>query len=239
MLSVRQTWSQLLFAHWPISADALRPLVPSCLDIDRFDGTAWLGVVPFRMSGVRITPLPTVPTAGEFLELNVRTYVVPRRGEGKPGVWFFSLDASSRLAVFGARTWFHLPYFRAGMSLQCDSEGGAVTYRCRRADPAGAPAVFEGRYRPDGPVEPAARSGSIEHWLTERYCLYAVRRQRLWRGDVEHLPWPLQRAEAEIAWNTMTALPLADSRRPALVHYAHRLDVVARPLVPMSYNTNC
>jgi len=208
-----QRWHDLCFLHWPLAAGDVRPLVPAGLDLDLFEGRAWLGVVPFRMSGIRLRGLPPLPGAHAFPELNVRTYVT----DGvNPGVWFLSLDAASRLAVAVARRFFHLPYHHARMS--CREEDGWVRYASRRGG-----ASFEGRYRAAGPVHLAA-PGTLEHWLTERYCLYARAPDgRVYRGDIAHDPWPLQGAEAAIVTNTMSPLPLPAT--PPLAHFARFLDV--------------
>ncbi|HMQ30533.1 MAG TPA: DUF2071 domain-containing protein [Chloroflexaceae bacterium] len=215
-------WHDLLFAHWPVDPAALRPHIAPPLELQTFDGRAWLAVVPFRMAGTRPRFLPATPLAGAFPELNVRTYVT---AGGKPGVWFFSLDAASRLAVEAARLAFHLPYVHATM--RCDPAGDGVRYASRRRPGDPRPAAFAGGYRPTGPAYTAA-AGSLEHWLTERYCLYAAnRRGRVWRGEVDHGPWPLQPAEAEIAHNSMAApLGLRLDGAP-LLHFARRIDVVA------------
>jgi uncharacterized protein YqjF (DUF2071 family) len=220
-------WEDLLFAHWPVPADALRKLIPPGLELDRFENEAWLGVVPFRMADTRLRGLPAVPGTAAFPELNVRTYVT---AGGKPGVWFFSLDAGSRLAVRTARTFFHLPYFDARMTVRAND--GAVSYESVRTHRGAAAAEFRATYRPLGEIQPAG-SGSIEQWLVERYCLYAAdRRGRVWRGDIHHAPWPLQRAEAEIERNTMAdALSVDLPDTPPLLHFARRLDVAAWRLV--------
>jgi uncharacterized protein len=216
-------WHDLLFMHWPVPPAVMHAWIPSALALDTFDGTAWLGIVPFRMAGTRPRLVPPLPWLSAFPELNVRTYVT---AEGKPGVWFFSLDASNPLAVRGARTLFHLPYYDAAMTIK--SDGGVVRYTSRRTHRGAPSATFNGRYRPIGPVYYAA-VGSLESWLTERYCLYAAdRRGRLWRGDIHHTRWPLQPAEADIACNTMAdPLQLSLPPRALLLHFAQRLDVVA------------
>lgn len=216
-------WEDLLFAHWPVPAEVLRPLLPRGLELDTFEGTAWLGVVPFRMAGTRPRWLPPVPGTAAFPELNVRTYVTR---DGKPGVWFFSLDAGSLIAVRTARTFFHLPYFDARMTVK--PEGDGFLYESARHH-RGAPAArFKVRYRPRGEAYQSKR-GSLEHWLTERYCLYAADpRGNIWRGEVHHGPWPLQRAEAEIEANTMAAPIGIDLREaPAHLHFTSRMEVVA------------
>jgi uncharacterized protein YqjF (DUF2071 family) len=234
-------WLDLLFAHWPVDPSALRPLVPEGLELDTFDGRAWLGVVPFRMTGVRPLGCPPLPGVSAFAELNVRTYVRCREGhagrgseagsEGKPGVWFFSLDAASRLAVRGARWTFHLPYLDARMRVE--ETDGWIRYESRRTHRGAPPGVFRARYRPVGESY-RSEPGDLDHWLTERYCLYSQdRRGRLYRGNIHHLPWPLRRAEAEIEEDTLTeplgttGATLERPDREPLLHFARRLDVVA------------
>lgn len=222
-------WVDLLFAHWPVPADAIQSHLPAGLELDTFDGQAWLGIVPFRMEDVAPRFLPAPPVLGAFPELNVRTYVRRAGVDGGPGgpggVWFLSLDAASRLTVEGARIAFHLPYFRAEMSAH--TEAGWVEYRSRRTDSRGPAAVFDARYRPVGPVELAAPA-SLAAFLTDRRRLYAADRQgRLSSTLIRHAPWPLQPAEAEIATNTMAAahgisLPATDP----LLHFAKRVDVM-------------
>jgi uncharacterized protein YqjF (DUF2071 family) len=193
-----QRWHDLLFAHWPVPASQLRPLIPPELEIDLHEREGWLGIVPFRMSGVRLRATPSLPWLSSFPELNVRTYVVK---DGKPGVWFFSLDAANPIAVSLARAWFHLPYFRAHMS--CESQCDEIRYRSQRTHHRAEPAELQCSYRPIGePFQP--QLGSLEHFLAERYCLYAADpRGQLYRGEIQHPPWSLQLAEAEIAANTM------------------------------------
>lgn len=216
-------WHDLLFAHWPVPAARLRPLLPPGLALQTWGGAAWLGVVPFMMRGVRARALPPIPPVAAFAELNVRTYV---ELDGRPGVWFFSLDAASPLAVRGARYGFHLPYFDAAMA--CERAGPGVRYASRRTHPGARPAALRAAYRPAGPPAPAA-PGSLDHWLTERYCLYAAdRRGRVWRGEIHHAPWPLQPAELEIEQNAMAAQVGLDlPGPPAALHFVRRLDVVA------------
>ena len=221
-----QTWHDLLFAHWPVRVERVRAVVPSPIEIDTYDGHAWLGIVPFRMTGVRLRWLPAIPGLSAFPELNVRTYVTLG---GKPGIYFFSLDAANRAAVVAAQRWFHLPYFHARMSSFWD--GLAVRYSSRRMQRECPPGELKARYGPIGKVFRAERE-SLEHWLTERYCLYAVDSHgTIYRGEIHHLPWPLQRAEVEFQINTMTEphgirLP----RTPELLHFARHLDVIVWPV---------
>jgi uncharacterized protein YqjF (DUF2071 family) len=195
----------------------LEPYVPKPLRIQEFDGTSWIALVPFRMSGVMRRPLPDLPWISAFPELNVRLYV---EHGGKPGVWFLSLDATNPLAVWAARRFFHLPYYRARMSLT--HQGDTILYHSERPS-----AELKAWYRPTSSPY-LSQAGSLEHFLTERYCLYARRPDgSLWRNEVHHAPWPLQKAEAGIETNTMFAFNgLAMEGPPALLHYAHRIDVV-------------
>lgn len=220
--SMTQTWHDLVFAHWPVAVGQLRPLIPPGLQIDTYEGQAWIGVVPFRMSGVRPRLLPAVPWLSAFPELNVRTYVT---ADDKPGVWFFSLEAANPVAVAVARRWYLLPYFYARMS--CRAEGAGIVYTSQRIHRGAPMANFGGQYVPTGEIF-HARHGSLEYWLTERYCLYvADAQQRLYRGEIDHPPWPLQLAEATIRENTMTlALGIRLPEVPPLLHFARRQDVV-------------
>jgi uncharacterized protein len=212
----RQSWRDLLFAHWPVPLAVLRPLLPAGLEVQEFGGTSWVGVVPFRMAGVMRRPWPDLPWVSAFPELNVRLYVTR---DGKPGVWFLSLDATNPLAVWVARRFFFLPYHRSTMSLA--HEQGGIHYHSRRAG-----AEFAGQYRPTSDVYQAA-AGTLEHWLTERYCLYARdSRGTLWRNEVHHLPWPLQSADAVIERNSMLDGHGISLQGRPLLHFARRLDVV-------------
>jgi uncharacterized protein YqjF (DUF2071 family) len=220
---MRQTWHDLLFAHWPVDASLLRPLVPRAFPLDTFEGQAWVGIVPFEMSNVAPRAVPALPWLSAFPELNVRTYVTL---DGKPGVYFFSLDASNTVAVEAARLLAHLPYFTAAMEV--DARNGWMDYRSRRTDRRGAPAALTARYRPTGDPHPPT-PGTLEYFLTERYCLYTEdSRGRRIRLDIHHPPWPLQAAEAELTVNTMAdAAGIRLPGLPPLVHYARRQDMVA------------
>ncbi|MGH9650386.1 MAG: YqjF family protein [Terriglobales bacterium] len=223
--TIEFTWHDLLFLHWPLPAAALRGLVPESLDLDLYDGQAWVGVIPFFMSGIRLRGLPSVPGTSALAEVNVRTYV---RFRGQPGVYFFSLDAASLLAVHTARTWYHLPYFHARMSVE--REGDGVRYSSERRERP-RPAEFRARYRPTSEVR-ASLPGSLEHWLTERYCLFTTdSRGGVLRADIHHVPWPLQNAEVELERQTLTqaaGIPLPQTR--PLAHFSRRLEVyVWRP----------
>jgi len=220
-------WENLLFMHWPVPAEGLRPLIPKPLMLDTFDGQAWLAVVPFYMRGVRPRWMPDLrlPTINRLPELNVRTYVTGPGG--KPGVYFFSLDAGSALIVATARRFFLLPYYRATM--RCEAGMKDIAFHSRRTHRHAAPADFAARYRPVGEVFHAAPD-SLEYFLTERYCFYTVDgRGRAYRCDIHHDSWPLQRAE--VMHNTMT-LPLnldvaSQAFGKPLLHFARGIDVTA------------
>jgi uncharacterized protein YqjF (DUF2071 family) len=222
---MKQKWHDLLFMHWPVHPGEIRSLIPTALELETYDGSAWVGVVPFRMSGVRLRWTPGIPGLSSFPELNVRTYVT---AGGKPGVWFFSLEAANTLAVSVARGWFHLPYFRARMS--CSRRGDTIEYESRRFHPGAPEAEFRGSYRSAGPMF-GAQPGSVEHFLTERYCLYAESRGRIFRGEIDHRPWNLQAASAEIGLNTVAAshgIRLPDTK--PLLHFAQLQDVKIWPI---------
>ncbi len=221
----RQSWLDLLFAHWPVPAAELKRLVPDSLAVQEFAGTSWVGVVPFRMAGVTHRFLPSLPWLSAFPELNLRLYV---ERDGRPGVWFLSLDASNPVAVRAARRWFHLPYFQARMALS--EREGTIRYSSERLGSA-TPVRFLASYRPTS--EPFyAQPGTLEHWLTERYCLYSEGPDRsLYRCEIHHLRWPLQWAEATIELNELAephGFTLGEP--PPLLHFARRIDVVVWPL---------
>jgi uncharacterized protein YqjF (DUF2071 family) len=217
-----QSWEDLFFAHWRVDADEVRKLVPPGLGVDQHDGSAWLGVTPFEIAGFRFRGTLPFPVVSRFPEINVRTYVT---AEDKPGIWFFSLDTSSLLAVEAARRAYKLPYFHSRISLE--RRGSRVWYAAARRN-APRPFVFEASYRPAGEAgEP--EPGSLEHFLTERYCLYAAEGQVLHRAEIHHPPWRIGRVEAAIEENTMAPDPLELQGEP-LLHLAERQDVVIWPL---------
>jgi len=222
-----QWWRDLLFAHWPIEPSVIQPLLPNSLEVDTFDNQAWIAVVPFRMTGVRPRLTPPLPWISHFAELNVRTYVRPRQGDqSKPGVYFWSLEASNPVAVAAARNLFHLPYMNATMS--CQSRNEWIDYTSTRTHRNEAPAEFRASYRPTG----LARKTDLVRWLTERYCLYTTDKQdRLYRGEIHHEAWPLYDAEALIETNTMSlaaGIVLPDTQ--PLLHFAKAIQVAIWPL---------
>ena len=216
-----QTWHDLLFAHWPLAPEVLGHRIPGPVQLDLFDGRAWIGIVSFYMTNVAARWTPALPGVSAFPEVNVRTYV---RVADQPGVFFFSLDAGSRLAVWAARWALNLPYYFASMTVETFASD--TEYRSSRA----AQAEWVAGYRPAGPVFHAS-PGSLEYFLTERYALYALDRGgRPYRLQIHHPPWPLQPAEAEIGRNTMAeaaGLALADTA--PLLHFSKRQDMVAWP----------
>ena len=219
---MHQTWRNLLFAHWPVTPNVLRPLVPPELPLDVYDGSCWVAVTPFFMTGVRPRLVPPLGPLSRLNELNVRTYVTL---ENKPGVFFFSLDAENLSAVLGARWLYHLPYFHARM--ESHHGDGGLEYSSSRY---GGTAEFRAHYAPIAPVELRSR-GTLEHWLTERYCLYTVSKRGIHRGEIHHLQWPLQDATAEIRQNTMAAAAGIQLPQIApLLHFSRELDVLIWPL---------
>jgi uncharacterized protein len=210
-----QTWENLLFAHWQVEEATLRKHVPEELELDTYDGSAWLGMTPFRVSGLRLRGTLPPPRLSDWLELNVRTYVVV---DDRPGIYFLSLDANSRFAVRAAKRLYQLPYHHA--RIRAEQEGAWTDFSCERGD-----LRFEARYRPIGLAQ-APEPGSVEHFLTERYRLYVVSDGRIHAADIHHPPWPLQPAEAAIARNTI-ALELEGE---PLTHFSRRRDVVIWPL---------
>jgi len=212
-----QSWVDLAFLHWRVDADVLRKLIGRSVELDTHEGDAWLGITPFLLTDFRLRGAPPLPRLSTFPELNVRTYVTR---DGKPGIWFFSLDASSTVAVEGAKRLYRLPYHRAQMT--CRRVGDHVQYESARAG-----AAFSGTYRGSGPLF-HAEPGSLEAFLTDRYCLYTEDGGRAYRADIHHPPWDLQRGEATVDLNTMAPLPLADG--PPHVLFSPRQDVVVWPL---------
>lgn len=229
---MRQDWHHLLFLHWEIPLPALQALVPPQLTVDTFDGKAYVGLIPFTLSGVRPVLTPPIPWLSSFHEVNVRTYV--HRDGRDPGVWFFSLDTSSALAVEGARAFYKLPYFHSQIDFAVsDDPLPAIEFVSRRDDPDGAqPAVSRIVYQPvEGPVAPAS-PGTIEHFLVERYVLYtADDDHQLYRARVHHQPYPLQRAEVlELEETLIWAAGLRRAGSVPLRHYAREVNVSVDPL---------
>lgn len=219
---MHQAWHNLLFMHWRIPVEVMRRVVPPALPLDTFNGDAYIGVVPFLMKNVRPRFLPAVSRLSFFPELNVRTYVTL---DGRPGVYFFSLDAANPLAVEIARSTFHLPYFNATM--ECDVNDNTVSYASTRTDARGTPAYFRATYRPTGDAF-VAELDTLEYFLTARYCLYTVDAHRnVARAEIHHKPWELQHAECEIETNTMLEqIPLLLPNTTPHLLYVKNIDVI-------------
>ncbi|MEX2460597.1 MAG: DUF2071 domain-containing protein [Paenibacillaceae bacterium] len=213
-----QTWNRLLFAHWPVPISLLQPYIPSAITMDTYDGTAWISVIPFEISHLRARGLPPIPFTTYFPEINVRTYVVK---DNKPGVFLFSLDATNPLAVTAARAFFYLPYYNA--NIQVVKQQNSVHYKSQRTHKNAPTASFSAQYRPTSPIFQAPQ-GSLDDWLTARYCLYTYHKNQLYRGEIHHAPWPMQQAEAEISNNAMH--PLLSSnilQTQPILHYVHQI----------------
>lgn len=228
---MHQTWNDLLFAHWPIPLEILRAILPAHIPIDTFDGTAWIGVVPFYMTGVTPRGIPPLPYFSAFPEINLRTYVTI---QGKPGVYFFSLDAHNRFAVEVARAAFHLPYFYARVQIEKRTDE-TIFYHSLRKDKRARQGEFTGEYQPSSEIR-LTSPGSLAYWLTERYCLYATDRcGHIYRGDIDHDPWPIQLAEASIYVNSLPnsfGIDLPDT--PPLLHFAKKINVKVWALEKLS-----
>jgi uncharacterized protein YqjF (DUF2071 family) len=215
-----QSWTDLVFVHWPVEPAVVAPALPPGLPLDTREGTAWISIVAFAVRAARPRAAPPVPVVSDFLEVNLRTYATI---DGKPGIVFLTLDATSRLVVLAGRRLYHLPYRLAEISLAAD--GDRRRLRARRTDRTAPDAALAIGYRPDGPAA-APAPGSLEHWLTERYCLYTAHDGRTRRAQIHHRPWPLQRAVVELEENTF---PDAHGVRPGsepIAHFAARQDVV-------------
>lgn len=221
-----QSWGNLLFMHWRVPAEQLRKHIPRRLELDTYEGGAWVGVTPFKLWGVRPVFTPPVPLVSEFLEINVRTYV---HLDGVPGVWFFSLDADSTLAVAGARALFRLPYFNADIRMD-EQEGGATRYASSREDSAGAPAEFEAAWEA-GAEARAAEPGTLDFFLVERYCLYTADEEKLYRVRIHHRPWPLHDVRLRSYRSSMVeAAGLGSPAGEPLVHHGGPVDVEVWPI---------
>ena len=228
--AMTQRWNDLLFAHWRVPPAQVARLLPQGLQVDAFQGSALLGVVPFWMDRIKLRGVPSIPGARSFPELNLRTYVRDAH-TGAPGVYFFSLDASNLLAVAVARGIYHLPYYWAEMRFEQRSDREFSFFSSRRF--AGKPVVFSARYRGLGPTRKLAenRSGTLEYFLTERYCLFSCNRaRRLIRANIHHVPWPLEMADAEIERNDLPeAIGIHLPAQEPVLHYSRRLAVYMWP----------
>lgn len=226
---LKQRWAELLFLHWPVDADSIRATLPPRLELDTFEGRAYVGVVPFTVREARTIWTPPLPLLSNFHEVNVRTYV--RQGGGGPGVWFYSLDASNLLVAPAGRFLYKLPYHYAQIRFEVDepSEVGAggkrrwIRFTSRRVE--GNPPDCDVRYGPAGAPEPAA-PGTLEHFLVERYVMYAFHEGALYQARVHHVPYPQQPALVEsLRESLVAAAGLTRPKGEPLAHYARELSV--------------
>ncbi|HTW30469.1 MAG TPA: DUF2071 domain-containing protein [Terracidiphilus sp.] len=228
--AMTQRWNDLLFAHWQAPAAQVSRLLPDGLQAETFQGSAWIGAVPFWMDRIKVRGLPAIPGAQSFPELNLRTYVRDQQ-TGAQGVYFFSLDGASLLAVAAARAMYHLPYYWAEMRHEQQSEREFSFYSRRRF--SSKPVIFQARYRGLGPTRRLAESrvGSLEYFLTERYYLFAQNRSgAVVRACVHHIPWPLEDAHAEIERNDLAeAIGIELPDQEPVLHYSRRLAVYLWP----------
>jgi uncharacterized protein YqjF (DUF2071 family) len=222
---MRQAWEDLTFLHWRYRVEDVRQVVPSDLHIDVCDGSAWVGLVPFRVTGLTLPNMPAIPWLSNFAETNVRTYVVDARG--RRGVWFFSLDAARLAAVIGARLGYGLPYYWSKMRARCN-EKTAWYHSTRRPGPApGSHIEIDIGERLLDPDE-------LEVFLTARFRLYAMRNGRLVRADVEHPRWPLHKAAAmRIDETLVRAAGLPEPRGEPLVHFSRAIEVLVSGPIPI------
>jgi uncharacterized protein YqjF (DUF2071 family) len=220
-----QDWENLTFLHWPCDPGAIAARLPAGLEVDTFDGTAWIGLTPFRIARLHAPSLPPLPWLSRFPETNLRTYV--RGPGGAPGIWFFSLDADRLLAVLGAHVSYGLPYRWADMRVSVS--GGVAEYRSRRHAPW-APARCRARIRIGEPITAADR----ENFLTARFRLYTTHFGKLTFADVDHEPWPLRVATVlELEQTLVAAAGVTVAQREPLAHFSPAVHVrIGAPATP-------
>ncbi|OIK07631.1 hypothetical protein BIV60_27070 [Bacillus sp. MUM 116] len=220
---MKQSWRNLLFAHWPIPVNLMRPLIPKPLQLDTYECYAWIGIIVFIIDGIYLRGIPRLPLFAKFPEINVRTYV---HYNGKPGVYFLSLDAPHWATYTIARKWYRLPYYQSLIQFWKDHSGFYFnSVRSDRKSPFLA--GFNGNFMASSRVF-FAGEGTIDQWLTERYCLYSVdKKGNLFCGDIDHIPWPLQTAEADIYKNTLvTPFGFEPPKTQPLLHFSQGVDSV-------------
>jgi uncharacterized protein YqjF (DUF2071 family) len=224
---ISQSWNDLLFAHFAIDPATLRQLVPDALTLDLYDGVAWLTVSPCCTSHLRPSGIPPLPAFSFFPQVSLRTYVTL---QGKPGVYYFSVDAANLSVVWFARAFFRMPYWHSAIQISGatihaqHSEEGSIRFHSSRIN---SPAVIDLAYAPEGNPE-RARRWSLDEFLTERYCVYSWNRRVYYRTEVHHQPWLLQRSSVEICTNSLAdSLALALPPKPDLCHFSRSLKMLA------------
>jgi uncharacterized protein len=226
--TMKQTWKDLMFVHYPVKSEILQKLVPDVLPLDTFNGVGWVGIVPFHMTGVRLRGVPAMPGTSQFPQVNVRTYITL---DDKPGVFFLSLDAANWLAAKIAKTFYHIPYNYADVKVQQNGTFMDFESRRRAADSVKLVCSY---YPVSEPYH--AEKGSFDEWMAERYCFYTVNKKGVpLRCDILHQPWLLQRAEAEFSENTLLSEQgmQVENDQPIL-HFSKRMEVRAWPLIQVS-----
>lgn len=216
-----QKWDHLLFMHLPVSKEVMKKQIPEDLEVDTFDGEAWITIIPFKISDMRLRKMPPIPFLRSFLELNVRTYV---RRNGLPGVYFFSLDADKLLAVLGARI-ATLPYFYAKMKMKKRAD----TFHYSTTRRGSSDAFFKGSYHPISESY-FPEKGSLTYWLLERYYLWSYKGGALFRGDIHHSQWEIHDAEAAIMKQDMIPFLPENVHEKPLLHYASSKRVLFWPI---------
>lgn len=219
---MNQKWRDVLFSHWPVSPEALKPYIPAPLKLDTFDSFGWIGIVLFAMDGIYPRGFPFLSLVPKFAEVNVRTYV---HYNGKPGVLFMSLDVGDWASLNIAKRWYHLPYSQANVSYQ--QKHHVFHFEGRRKEQNNIPVLLRGSFTPHSEIF-FPKEGRIDHWVTERYCLYSTdKRGNLFRGEIHHPPWPLQKADVDIIENTLfTPFQLDMEGEKPLSHYSKGVDTV-------------
>ena len=210
-----QKWEHVLFMHWPVPEDALRKYIPQKLEIDTFNGEAWIGILAFKVSDIRMRGLPRIPFYNTLLEVNVRTYV---KYKGVGGAYFFSLDANKLAVVLGARI-LTLPYNNAKIRMKKKKD--QINYYSKRKGISTDPQTFHGSYWPVETNFSPAEQGTLTHWLAERYRLWTTRGDSLYQGDIHHRKWNLSPAAAEMQTQTLIDfLPEKHLDKAPLLHYS-------------------
>lgn len=217
---MRQSWRNLLFLHWPVPLEKLRPHIPSSLQIDTFHGSAWLGLILFVIEGIYPLGISKFSLTPKFPEINVRTYV---KYNEKPGIYFMSIDVENWASLKIAKNWYHLPYHSAKISFGKQGQ----TFYCHsiRKENGNTPVSFKGQYGPISEVY-YPKEGTLDHWFTERYCLYSSNNGvNIYCGEIHHRPWPLQKAEIEVDKNTLfTSYQFDLSEIKPLAHFSTGVD---------------